>query len=401
MRVDGTVAAGFEPVQSCLEAADDQLLGGGCALAVTLNGEPVIDLWAGFAAPGQPWQQDTRAVLMSATKAAAATCMALLVDRGQLDPDAPVATYWPEFAANGKAAITVAEVLDHSAGTITIPRYENLLQWNGRGWDEIEEIEARLASAAPEWEPGSCHGYHGLTCGWAWDALMRRVDGRSLGSFFREEIAGPLNLDFSIGTPAADCQRVARVQDFDLSGLAPELRALLEPLLLSNRDPSHLCGKAFLAREGVGALDRLAMLMNNPRVLATEVPAGNGTATARSLARFHALLAGWGSLDGVTLLSAETIARFSAERRTEVDLVLGMPTSRGLGFFLNRVEGPLGRGMGPTPTAFGHSGAGGQQGFADPERGVSLGFVRNHLTLEPFFGPKLVECVYECVKNAS
>ena len=170
MNVEGTVAAGFEPVKQYLEASEDQLLGGGCALAVMSDGKPVIDLWAGMAAPGRPWKRDTRGVLMSATKAAAATCLAVLADRGLLEPEEPVATYWPEFAAGGKEKITVAQLLDHSAGTITIPGYEDLLQWDGSGWDQIEEIERRLASAVPEWEPGSCHGYHGLTCGWAWDA---------------------------------------------------------------------------------------------------------------------------------------------------------------------------------------------------------------------------------------
>ncbi|MCB1693597.1 MAG: beta-lactamase family protein [Pseudomonadales bacterium] len=400
MSVEGVVASGFEPVREYLAENEDKLLGGGCALAVTLEGAPVVDIWSGMAAPDKAWGENTRAVLMSATKAAAATCLAVLADRGKLDVEAPAATYWPEFAAAGKAQITVAQLLDHSAGTITIPDYESLLQWDGSGWSDIQEIERRLAGAAPEWEPGSCHGYHGLTCGWAWDALVRRIDGRSLGEFFREEIADPLNLDFSIGTASEDFKRVARVRNINLDELAPELRAVLEPLLLNNRDPAHFAGKAFMAREGVGALDRLAELMNNPRVLETEVPAGNGTATARGLARFHAMLAGGGTLEGVTLLSPETVARFTAERRTEMDTVLGMPTSRGLGFFLNLVEGPLGRSMGPTPSAFGHSGAGGQQGFADPERKVSVGFVRNHLTLEPFFGAGLIARVYECLDNA-
>lgn len=400
MKVEGSVAPGFEPVRSLLEQSEGQLLGGGCALAVNVNGVPVVDLWAGLAGPDRPWQQDTRAVLMSATKAAAATCIAVLVDRGLLDTDAPAATYWPEFAANGKEAITVAQLLDHSAGTITIPDYENLLQWDGRGWSETDEIERRLATAAPEWEPGSCHGYHGLTCGWAWDALVRRVDGRTLGTFFREEIAEPLNLDFSIGTTPEDCARTAQVKDMVVEDLPDELRGLLEQLLKNNRDPSHYSGKAFVARDGVGALDRLAMLMNNPEVLGAEVPAGNGTATARALARFHALLAGKGTLDGVKILSPETVDLFATERRSADDVVLGIPTSRGLGFFLNLLEGPLGRGMGPTPAAFGHSGAGGQQGFADPELGVSVGFVRNHLTLDPFFGPAIVASVYDCLGAA-
>lgn len=401
MEVEGKVIAGFEPVKQYLQESDDQLLGGGCALAVTWDGKPVVDVWAGNAAPGRPWQEDTRGVLMSATKAAAATCIAMLADQGRIDVDAPAAVYWPEFAAGGKEKITVAQLLDHSAGTITFPGYEELLHWDGRGWDQIDEIERRLASAVPEWEPGSCHGYHGLTCGWAWDALVRRVDGRSIGNFFREEIADPLGLDFSIGTSPEDCGRVAKVKDMDLSILPAEMRTVLEPLLLNNRDPSHYAGKAFVARDGAGALDRLAELMNNPEVLATEVPAGNGTATARGLARFHAMLAGGGALDGVQILSEGTLTRFTTERRTEMDQVLGMPTSRGLGFFLNLFEGPLGRSMGPTPEAFGHSGAGGQQGFADPKRRVSVGFVRNHLTLEPFFGAGLVERIYQCLDKAS
>ncbi|MEE9280650.1 MAG: serine hydrolase domain-containing protein [Myxococcota bacterium] len=388
----GTTASGFEHVAEAFEAGAADLGRGGGAFCAYVDGEKVVDLWTGNAAPGRPWQEDTRAVLMSSTKGAAALCCLVLADRGRLDVDRRVADYWPEFAKEGKEHITVRQLLDHSAGTIGVPGHETLLQWDGTGWRDTAEIVRRLERAAPAWEPGTQHGYHALTCGWLWGELLRRITATTLGQFFRDEIAVPLGLELEIGTPVAD--RVARVIDVELDVLPPDIRELLEPLYVANRDPATLTGQAFLARDGVGLLDRLAQLMNNPSVLAAEVPGGNGTATARGVARMYAALALGGELDGCRICGPDTIAQFTVEQRCEDDVVIGLPVSRGLGYWLNRVPGTLGNRMGPNDEAFGHGGAGGQIGFADPVRRVSVGFVRSQLSLIPTYSDALIEALY-------
>jgi len=397
MQVSGTVSAGFENVRQVFADLSEDLNPGGGALAVSHHGELVVNLWCGMARPDTPWQEDTRAVVMSATKGAAALCCALLVDRGLLDPDKTVAQYWPEFAANGKADITVAQLLDHSAGVITFADYENLLLWDGSGWGETSEIQRRLAAAHPEWEPGTVHGYHGLTSGWLWDYLIQHLTGLTTGAFFQQEIAGPLKLDCDIGSSKTVIDQTAHCFEIDMSRLPDEMRDQIQPLMDANGDQSTLTGKAFVARDGEGALHKLAHLMNNPKVLEVEVPAANGTATARSLACMYDALANGGEYLGIQLLGTKTIDLFTRERRNDVDQVLGLPSSRGFGYMLNRAVSPLGNAMGPNIESFGHSGAGGQQAFADPVAGLGFGFVRNALSLNPFHGLALIDSVYKAL----
>ena len=392
MNVLGEVAPGFEHVREAFERGAADLGRGGGAFCAYVDGKFAVDLFAGEAAPGTPWRRDTRAVLMSATKGVAALCMLLLVDRGELDPERTVSHYWPEYRTSGKGAITVAQLLDHSAGVVSVPRHHDLLFWDGRGWGDTEELSRRLARAEPDWAPGSRHGYHALTCGWLWGELVRRITGQSLGSFFRKEIALPLGLELEIGTPRET--PAARVIGFDLSALPPTVRALVEPLFANARDAATVSGRAFVARDGESVLDVLAELSNNPEFRAAEVPASNGTATARGVARMYSALALGGALDGRRLCSPASIERFARERRTEPDVVLGLPVSRGLGFWLNRLPGTLGNRMGPHDEAFGHGGAGGQIGFADPVRRVSVGFVRSQLGLVPTFSDSLVAALY-------
>jgi CubicO group peptidase (beta-lactamase class C family) len=392
MNVHGEVAPGFEHVRDAFERGAADLGRGGGAFCAYVDGKVAVDLFAGEAAPGTPWRRDTRAVLMSSTKGAAALCMLLLVDRGELDPERAVSHYWPEYGASGKNAVTVAQLLDHSAGAVSVPRHHDLLFWDGKGWGDAQEITRRLASAELDWEPGTRHGYHALTCGWFWGELVRRITGQSLGSFFRKEIALPLGLELEIGTPRET--PVARLIGFDLGALPPTVRALVEPLFENARDASTVSGRAFVARDGESVLDVIADLSNNPDYRAAEVPASNGTATARAVARMYSALALGGALEGSRLCSPASIERFARERRTEPDVVLGLPVSRGLGFWLNRLPGTLGNRMGPHDEAFGHGGAGGQIGFADPVRRVSVGFVRSQLTLLPTFSDALIAALY-------
>ncbi len=262
IRIDGDVAGGFEHVREAFESGATDLGQGGGAFCAYVDGQKVIDLWGGERSPGTPWERETRAVLMSSTKGAAALGMLLLADRGELDPERPVVYYWPEFGAERKDGIRVAELLDHSAGVVTLLEYANLLQWSGEGWGDVEEITRRLERTGPLWEPGTQHGYHALTCGWLWGELVRRLTGSSLGEFFRKEIALPLGLELEIGT--SPDTPVAHITGFDLDALPPDTRELVEPLMVSARDPDTVAGQAFMARDGVGVLDTLAELMNNP-----------------------------------------------------------------------------------------------------------------------------------------
>ncbi|PZF91889.1 serine hydrolase domain-containing protein, partial [Micromonospora endophytica] len=208
MDVQGTVAPGFEGVREVFArnfATHGEV---GAAVCVYRHGRPVVDLWAGVADPdtGRPWREDTLQVVYSTTKSATAACAHLLSQRGELDLDAPVAAYWPEFAAAGKEGIPVRWLLSHQAGLPALDTPVSLADI--RSWDPVVRA---LARQAPVWTPGTAHGYHGLTYGWLVGEVVRRVSGRSLGDYFAEEIAAPLGLDFWIGLPASELPRVSRI----------------------------------------------------------------------------------------------------------------------------------------------------------------------------------------------
>ncbi len=230
--VDGFVAPGFEQVAELLAQGTVVNVGGrertanlgagGGAFAAFVDGERVVDVWAGFARPQQRWAEDTRAVVMSATKGLTTLCAHLLYDRAQLDLDLPVVAYWPEFGAAGKEGTTVRQMLSHQSGAIGLPEPARILSWDGAGWDDTGAIAAALASAPSAWVSGSKHGYHGVTFGWLIGELVRRVSGKSLGTFFREEVARPLGLESDIGTPLERQSTVAQVIEWTRSSSTPE-----------------------------------------------------------------------------------------------------------------------------------------------------------------------------------
>ncbi|MEJ3746310.1 serine hydrolase domain-containing protein [Actinomycetes bacterium KLBMP 9797] len=350
--IHGMVAAGFESVRAAFAANFARGAEVGAAVAVYRHGRPVVDLWAGTADPasGRPWHRDTLQVIFSATKSATAACAHLLAERGQLDLDAPVAAYWPEFAAAGKDRIPVRWLLSHQAGVPALDRplpVADALAW--------EPMVAALAAQAPAWEPGTAHGYHGMTYGWLVGEVVRRVSGRSLGAYFAEEIAGPLGLDFWIGLPKSEQHRVSR--------LVPAPVPAGPPL-----DPASLFVRSiFVTTE---PLD-----LDDPDTLAAEIPAVNGVCTARSLARFYAGLIG--AVDGVRLLDPATLAAATAEQASGVDRVLGVPTRPALGFGLPLPDMPWW-----SPSAFGFPGHGGSLGYADPATGIAFGYVPNRLHVD-------------------
>ena len=340
----------------------------GAAVCVYLDGAPVVDLWGGYAdaARTRPWTRDTLVSVASTTKGMTALCAHVLVDRGQLDLDAPVASYWPEFARDGKRELAVRWLLSHRAG---LPAMRTdltlaaLFDW--------EAFTAALADTTPWWKPGTRHGYHALTYGYLVGEVIRRVTGCTVGAFFRSEIAGPLGADFHIGLPVSEHGRVAQVKLATRpAGTEP---SRLERLM---QQPGSLANRAFFNPP------RPPDLVNMPAWRTAEIPAGNGHGTARAVARVYAALASGGAVDRVRLLGVLTIDAAIVEQSRGHDLVLDAPTRFGLGFMLPMSEHFEAFGFdpcafGPSGRAFGHWGHGGSVGFADPDRRVGFGYVTN------------------------
>jgi CubicO group peptidase (beta-lactamase class C family) len=365
--IDGTVAPGFEPVRDAFAANFEKAGEVGAAVAVYRDGRPVVDLWGGQADPstGRPWERDTLQLVYSATKAVTAAAAHLLAQRGALDLDAPVARYWPEFAAADKDGIPVRWLLSHRAGLPALDRPVPLA--DALTWDPMV---AALAAQRPLWEPGTAHGYHGRTFGWLVGEVIRRVSGRSVGRFAAEEITGPHGIDFFIGLPASERARVSRLVFApvpDLSTLdLDQIPEALRPIVAASQDPASLSNRAF------AVTDPPNPDFDSPAVQAAEIPASNGIGTARGLARFYATLIG--EVDGRRLLTAPALADATAEQAVGPDRVILLPSRYASGFMLPTEGFALGG-----PDSFGHPGRGGALGFADPQRGLAFGYVTNYI----------------------
>lgn len=371
--VNGTVAAGFEAVRDAFEANFTDHGDVGAGVAVYVDGEAVVDLVGGTNKDGSPYGADALQLVFSSTKGVAAIAAHLLVQRGQLDLDARVADLWPEFAANGKATATVGDVLSHRVG---LPAIDATLA--PADVLAIKPIVDALAAAAPLWDPGTAHGYHALTYGWLVGEIVRRVDGRSIGAFVAEELAGPLGLDLWIGLPDDQHGRVSPLimaqpgdmSGFDLSALTPEIQAVLADLATAFMDPTSVTNRALSLN---GTFGPGGAGWNDPDVWRSEIPAANGITNARSLAKLYAATVS--EVDGIRILDDETVKRATEERSVGNDKTLIVPTRFGAGFFLPSSFSPL---MGPT--SFGHAGAGGSLGFADAEATVGFGYVMNKMS---------------------
>ncbi len=377
----GTCARGFERVRDAFEGCFRQHAEVGAAVCVYLDGEPVVDLFGGYADRERrtPWQQDTLALVFSATKGVTAACVHRLSEQGKLDLDAPIASYWPEFAAAGKAEIPLRWVLTHRAGlaevkgTLTL---EQVLAW--------DPVCAAIAAQPPHWEPGTRHGYHARSYGWILGEVVRRVCGRTLGQFFAEEFAAPLGLDFFIGLPEEHEPRVATLYP------APEPT---DPGQLALRErfmgPDTLLGHVL---SGPSGLFNYGLMWNARPLHAAEMPSSNGIGSARALARFYASLIG--ELDGFRGLRPETLAAAVREQVAGPDAVILVSTRFGSGFMLAPTLSP-----GCAESCFGHPGAGGSLGFADPEARIAFGYVMNQMQLGMTADARaqsLVEAVYAC-----
>ena len=390
-RVNGTVAPGFEEVRTAFERNFTERGEIGAALAAYWRGEKVVDLWGGRRTPegDEPWNEDTMVVVMSSTKGLAAMTLALANARGWLDYDAPVARYWPEFAQNGKAAITVRQLLAHEAGLVLLD--EKLPIEKLRNLDEVARL---LARQKPAWPPGTRHGYHAMTVGLYMQELIRRVDPahRTLGQFFHDEIAEPLQLEFYIGLwRTIPDSRLAKVKPLSFRRAMAALTHSTPELVKRVLWPWSLLRKSLAIPSGVDFADR--------DWLEVELPAGNGVGTARAIARAYSAFAEGGAEIGIT---PETFALVTGPppASRDNDVVLGVPSSFSLGFLRPGPE----VWFGSSPRAFGSPGAGGSFGFADPDAHLGYGYVMNKLDFYLENDPRekaVREALYRAIARAA
>ena len=393
--VDGTVEPGFEGVRTAFEENFRVHGDAGASLGVYVDGEKKVDLWGGVAnvGTGQPWQRDTISIMYSATKGAVATLAWLLAQRGELDFDAPVTSYWPEFAGGGKAAMPVRYLFTHQAG---LPYLDQQLT-RDEVLDGRRPVEV-LAHQEPAWQPGTAHGYHAVTYGWLTGALIARIAGRSLGRVFADEIAGPLGLDLHIGLPADQADRVAKLVDMpppDPAALAaitdPAVKEMVLALAAAMMDPASTFSRALSTNGALPVPD--SQIWNDPRIYQVEIPAGNGISNGRSLARMYAATVG--DVDGIRLLTDATVDAARVEQASGPDRTLIFPTRFGTGFMLPGPTMPM-----LSAASFGHTGLGGALGFADARYRVGFGYVQNQLLSGGVAGDPRTQGVIAAVADA-
>lgn len=344
--IQGTYETKFQRVRDAFALTLDGAEGGASA-AVYIDGEPVVDLWAGYADKQRtaPWQRDTITNVWSTTKTMTALCVLILADRGDLDVNAPVAKYWPEFAQAGKEGVLVRHVLSHSAGLPDFDGYvgvEDLYDW--------DRMTERLAAQAPVWEPGMLAGYHSVTQGFLLGEIVRRVTGRTLGTFFAQDVAGPLGADFHIGLAPENDHRVA-------PSIAPPDSPDGDWVSSAPNPPLH---KGYV-NEGLRLSDG-----NTTRWRRADLPFGSGVGNARSVAGVQSVLANGGSARGVRLLSPESCELARQEQYRGIDQTFGMSMRYGMGYALS-------------DRACFWGGWGGSTALVDIDKRMSVSFVMNQM----------------------
>jgi CubicO group peptidase (beta-lactamase class C family) len=424
--VHGWVAPKWEGVRAAFERNFEKDGEVGAAFGAYHRGEKVVDLWGGVAdsTTGRPWEEDTLVLVFSTTKGIVAMCANRLADSGALDVETPVGKYWPEFAQAGKEDVTVADLLAHRAGlawTDGEMSVDEMLSWD----PVVEALEAQ----APSWKPGTAHGYHATTYSWLVGEVVRRVSGRRVGTYLREEIAGPLGAEFFIGLPGSEEHRIASLIPFSVAGFtaaqpatsassAGELGSNLAGLRADSQHQgavpdaalSELVSK-YLGPDGSllkalrspGGAFRDESLWDSPRLHASEIPAANGICDARSLALLYSAC-----VSDVTTPSGEKLRVFSPRQleralRQEThgpDLVLlGLDIQWGLGFMLSRgiTASPETGG----PRSFGHFGMGGSVGWADPDTELATGYVMNKMDMGTTGDRRSFRLMRACVQAAA
>lgn len=369
----GGVDAAFENVREVLaeQFVDDKHIG--AAVSVYFGGRKVVDIWGGLADEdtGTPWEADTLALSYSTTKGMTATCLHVLADRGLVDYEEKVATYWPEFGQLGKEQISVYHLLTHQSGLPQVP--EGL---HGKDLFDWEQVIEGIEKEAPAWEPGTESGYHAITFGFLVGEVVRRVSGKRIGEFLRDEVCRPLGIDdeMFIGAPESVEPRIAKLKNRIV--LTPEL---MEQFRAAQDNPDPLRARTMGMRPGQGMSGEGANFFDTPEGHRAEVPSANGIMTARALARLYACLANGGELDGVRLMSEERVKTMSERQTHRPDRIIRVPIGYAMGFMTGGNEGWP---QGPRVTAFGHAGFGGSIGFCDPEIGMSFGFTTNALAMD-------------------
>jgi CubicO group peptidase (beta-lactamase class C family) len=369
--VHGTCEARFEGVRKALSASLDSGADVGASVAVYLHGEPVVDIWGGYAdeAKSEPWERDTLTNVWSTTKTMTFLCALMLADRGELDFQVPVTTYWPEFAAGGKDDVLVRHIMGHTAGL--------------SGWEQTIEPEqladwslctSALAAQTPWWEPGTASGYHALTQGYLIGELVRRITGESIGTWFAREVATPLGADFFIGLPESEDGRVSNV-------IPPP------PLDLEGMEVPELAVKTFLNPP----LD--ATFAVTPWWRRAEIPAANGHGNARSVAAIQSVIAGRGATRGTRLLSAAGTDPIFEEQANGTDLVLGVPLRFGMGYALATELMPIG------PRACYWGGYGGSIIVIDQDVDLAVSYVMNRMETGVVGDPRGAAIVLETVQG--
>ncbi|MBA3963026.1 MAG: beta-lactamase family protein [Chthoniobacterales bacterium] len=335
----------------------------GAAVSIWQDGREVLELHGGFrdAQRQNPWTNDTLVLFWSATKGLGSATLLHVLQEQRIGLERRVAEFWPEFAASGKEDITLAQLLSHQAGLAALDDPVAITDYDA--------VVRALARQKPLWPPGTAHGYHARTFGFLLDELVRRIDGRTLGDYWREIFAGPLELDLWIGLPASENFRTATSYAAK-AGVVPQPAAFYEALAT----PGTLARKVFTSPQGLNSVSA----MNDPAKRALAVVSLGGIGSASALGKFYALLANGGELDGQRFFTAATLAQMITTCASGIDRVFGIATAFSAGF-MKDPSGAADRIFGPSPLAFGHPGAGGSHAFADPENGLAFAYVMNQM----------------------
>ena len=361
----------------------------GSSVSVIVDGKTVVDIWGGYrdGARTRPWDRETTVCMMSVAKGVTGICFNMLVDRGLVDLDAPVAAYWPEFAQNKKGAIPVRWILDHRAA---IPVLTTNTLWPGAMFDREAYVVA-LAEQEPLWAPGTQAAYHVHNQGFLLGEIMRRVTGRTIGPFLRSEVAGPLHAEYYIGGMTAEEQsHVAEV----MPNMGARLFAAKEVALPEGQDGvwtgEMLRPLAFRQNPDEPWYDTL----NAPNWREVEIASGSGHGNARGVARIYGAVARGGEMDGVHLMSQGSIEQMITEQHNQIELLQERPYHQALGVLLNTAGAVY---MGPNPRAFGHHGIGGSIGFGDPDARIGFSYAVNKMHAVGDNGPRarrLIDALY-------
>ncbi|MDQ2823990.1 MAG: beta-lactamase family protein [Verrucomicrobiota bacterium] len=353
----------------------------GAAISVWQNGKAIVDLHGGFRDAGRehPWTEDTIVLIWSATKGIGSACLLHVLQEHKIDITRRGAEFWPEFAQGGKENITLAQLLSHQAGLCALDRQVDVL-------DYPAVIDA-LEKQKPLWPPGSAHGYHARTFGFLLDELVRRIEGETISDYWRKKFAEPLKLDLWIGLPEKENARAATIYPAK-AGKTPEPAKFYVDLVT----PGTLVRKAFTSPYGLHAVSA----MNNPSNRAQPNASFGGFATALSLAKFYAMLANGGEIDGHLFFTSETLKWMTTTLTDGIDRVFQIPTAFAAGFMKDSQESKR-QIFGRSTSSFGHPGAGGSHAFADPENGIAFAYVMNQMKQSLLPNEKslrLVEAIY-------